>query len=311
MRAPVPAKPNQPVDVVCFGYNSCDFLCLLDDYPSADTKLPMQEFIRQGGGQAATAAVAVARLGLRARYLGKFGDTPEGDFARQSLQCEDVDVAACPIVPDTQNQLAVIWVDLTSGTRTITYLRQPGLEIHRDEFDEQTVCAGSVLLLDCHHMEASVQMASWARAAGIPVVLDAGKLQRGVNALLALTDYVLCDASFASAYTGRGDLRFALQEIAAQTGSPVVAATRGEHGALVLMGEQWLEIPAFTVDVVDTTGAGDVWHGAFAAGLALGFSLPDILRFASATAALKCTQPGGRAGIPDRAAVDRLLKQGA
>jgi sulfofructose kinase len=307
MKAPIPAKPNLPFAAVSFGYNSCDFLCLLERFPEADGKTAMRAFDRQGGGQAATAAATVARLGLRARYLGVFGDTPEGAFARETLVAQGVDVEHCRIAPNTQNQIAVIWVDLVTGTRTIAHHREPGLAVMSGAWPREMVTAGSVLMLDCHHLPASIQMARWAREEGIPVLLDAGKVQDGVEELLAWTDYILCDAKFPAAVTGSTDIRDALAVLQRESGAAVVAATLGVDGAVALANGTWLQAPAFPVDVVDSTGAGDVWHGAFAAGLVCGLALEEILRFASGAAALKCRSLGGRSGIPDREELNRFL----
>lgn len=303
MKLPLTPQPGRPFDAVSFGYNSCDYLCLLDRLPGPDAKRPMRRFEKQGGGQAATAAVALARLRLRVRYLGKFGDAGEHRFARDSLTDEGVDIAACPTAPGTQNQLAVVWADQNAGTRTIAYLREPGLEIGPDEFAREDVVAGSVLLLDGHHVAASLQMAHWAREEGIPVLLDAGKNQPGLGELLSSVDAILCDHDFPKSYTGLADPHDALRALHEAHPAAVVAMTLGANGSLALAGGKFFATPAFAVDVVDTTGAGDAWHAGFAAGVLAGLTLPETLRLAGAVAALNCRALGGRAGLPDRAAL--------
>jgi len=311
MKPPVPVKTPRTVEAVVFGYNSCDMLCLLDEYPAPDTKLPMRSFARQGGGQAATAAVTLARLGLHTRYLGKFGDTPEGDFARQSLLDAGVELTGSLRAEKTQNQLAVIWVDQSAHSRTIAYLREPGLDIQPGEIAREAIDGAGLLLLDGHDLPASVELARRARAAGLPVLLDVGKLQPGLGDLLELTDYALCDARFPQAYTGVADAPTALEMIRDQHRTPVVGLTMGERGALLLVGRRWLRQPAYAVPTVDTTGAGDVWHGAFAAGLLWGLELEEILRVAAGAAALKCRRLGGRQGIPEREELFSFLKTAA
>jgi sugar/nucleoside kinase (ribokinase family) len=271
MKPPVSPKSGQPVDVVCFGYNSCDLLCLLPAFPPPDGKTRMEAFLREGGGQAATAAATVARLGLRSHYLGKFGDTPEGEFARRTLAEEGVDLAGCLTARHTQNQLASIWVDRA----------------------------------------ACLELAQWARGAGIPVLLDASKNQPGMGDLLDLTDYALCDARFPLEYTGESQPAAALRAMTERHRLPLAAATTGAAGSLTLVDGQFIATPACRVDVVDTTGAGDVWHGAFAAGLVWGLELEQILRVAAAAAALKCRRLGGRAGIPSRAELEAFLSSAA
>jgi sugar/nucleoside kinase (ribokinase family) len=308
MRPPNLPNPGRPFDAVSFGYNSVDYLCLLAAHPPADAKVPMEAFARQGGGQAATAAATLARLGWKTRYLGKFGDGDEGRFARESLVAEGVDVAACRIASGVRNQTAVIWAARREAARTVAYLREPGLEIAPGEIAVEHAVAGAVLLLDGHHLPISVEFAHAARQAGIPVLLDAGKPAPGMAELLELTDYVLCDERFAPAYTGESDQRRALAAIAARHRTPFVAATLGPRGSLALVGGRFVETPAFAVDVTDTTGAGDVWHGAFAAGLLRGFDGEEILRYAAGAAALKCRSLGGRAGIPTPAELEDFLR---
>lgn len=157
MKPPVPVKKKRSVDAVVFGYNSCDLLCLLDEYPAPDSKTPMRAFTRQGGGQAATAAVTLARLGLKTRYLGKFGDTPEAAFSRQSLSDEGVDLTGSLGAENTQNQLAVIWVDRRANSRTISYLREPGLAIEPGEIPRAAIADAGLLVLDGHHIPAAVE----------------------------------------------------------------------------------------------------------------------------------------------------------
>ncbi|NLH48770.1 MAG: ribokinase [Myxococcales bacterium] len=309
MKAPVSAKADQPFAAVTFGYNSCDFLCLLDAYPEPDGKSPMRAFLRQGGGQAATAAVALARLGFRVRYLGKFGDTPEGDFARASLESEGVEVAACRRAPGTQNQVAVIWADPRRATRAISFLREPGLQIEPGEIAVDAVRQGGALLLDGHDPAASLEMAQAARAAGIPVLIDIGKNQPGIPELLDSVDYLLCDSHFPAAYTGETDEETALRRLRDRHRAPLVAMTLGARGSLALIDDVVVRTPAFPVRVVDTTGAGDAWHGGFVAGLLWNRPVEEILRLSAAVAALNCRALGGRSALPTRAELEKFLAE--
>lgn len=301
MKFPVTPKKEKPFQAVSFGYNSCDILCLMQGYPKADSKTRLDRLIREGGGQAATAAVALARWGFSTRYVGKFGDTPEGEFARASLEKEGVDAAGCLLAEGTQNQVAVIWIDQISGERTITYIREPGLEIQPHEVDRKAATAGSVLLIDGHNLPATTQLATWAREEGIPVLLDIERNLEGSVELLEQVDYILCDETFPVAYTGEHNGERALQVISERhPRATMVAMTMGAHGSLAVVEGQFLHTPAYEVDVVDTTGAGDVWHAGLAAGLILDWDIEDALRLAAAASALKCRRLGGRAGIGNR-----------
>ncbi|HPQ67825.1 MAG TPA: PfkB family carbohydrate kinase [bacterium] len=297
MKPPVPIKENQPFEAVCLGYNSCDILCLMDDFPRANTKTRLNRLIREGGGQAATAAVGLARLGLRARYIGKFGDTPEGEFARESLRKEGVDTMGSLVAPHTQNQVAVIWIDEGTGERTITYIREPGLEIYPEDLSRDLIASGGCLLADAHNIPATIQAAKWARKEGIPVVLDVERDLPDVETLLDFTDYILCDENFPKIYTGDSNGERALRAIRDRHNAPLVAMTMGAHGSLALVEDRFIHTPAFEVEVIDTTGAGDIWHSGFAAGLIWGWEIEEILRLAAATSALKCRKLGGREGI--------------
>jgi sulfofructose kinase len=308
VKPPVPPRADQPFDAVCFGYNSCDILCLMNSYPKSNTKTRLNRLIREGGGQAATAAYALQRLGLKTRYVGKFGDTAEGDFARESLVRVGVDVTGCLVAPGTQNQVAVIWIDESNEERTISYIREPGLEIRPEEVDRRAVTAGGVLLVDGHNLPATTQAARWAREMSIPVLLDVERSLAETPPLLDLADYILCDEGFPTAYTGDRNGERALRTIRDRHRTPFVAMTMGPYGSLALVGDEIIHTPAFEVDVVDTTGAGDVWHAGFTAGVAWQWEIEDCLRFAAAASALKCRKLGGRAGIGDRDEVMSFLQ---
>lgn len=308
MKPPAPPREGQPFDVVCFGYNSCDILCLMKNYPKPNTKIRLDRLIREGGGQAATAAYALRRMGLSTRYVGKFGETPEGDFARDSLVRAGIDVAGSMVARDTQNQVAVIWIDQTTSERTIAYIREPGLEIQPQEVDRGAVTAGSLLLADGHNLPATIQVARWAREAGIPVVLDVERSLPETPELLDLGDYLLCDEAFPAAYTGEHNGERALRAIRDRHRSAFVSMTMGPYGSLALVGDEIMHTPAFEVEVVDTTGAGDVWHAGFTAGVIWQWEIEECLRLAAAASAMKCRRLGGRAGIGDRDEVLSFLR---
>ena len=142
-------------DAVCLGYNSVDLLARVPRMPRLGEKLPATEFSLQGGGQAATAAVALARFGFRVRYVGKFGGTPYGALARESIASEGVDVSACVAAPaGVENQIASIWIEEQTGERTSVYKRPPELEQRPDELDRGAVCSGRILLVDAHQIPA-------------------------------------------------------------------------------------------------------------------------------------------------------------
>ncbi len=312
MRLPValPRRDTRRFDVVGFGLNSLDLMTVVAEHPRPNTKQRIQRFSRQPGGQAANAMAACARLGWRARYVGKFGDDDHGVLCRQSLMGEGVDVSASVVVAGATNQFAVILVDARSGDRTIMWDRHPGLAMTRAEVPVEAVVSGRVLLVDCHETEASTTAARAARAAGIPTIVDVERVRPGIADLLEQIDVVVASEDFPSALTGRPTGE-ALAVIAAEFRAAVVCATLGAQGSLAWCGGREIRTPAFRVPVIDTTGAGDVFRGGFIAAWLTHedrADLEDVLAFANATAALKCRALGARVGIPTAGEVAALLE---
>jgi sulfofructose kinase len=291
-------KKNAKFDAVGLGYNSIDHLCILPKYPEIGSKSKMFDYSIQGGGQTATACAALATLGFSASYMGKFGAGDSGRMAEDSLKNLGVDTKSCLYTDAGPNQISVIWIDAESGERTIANTRGPELGLKPEELNREAVCSGRVLLLDAHDIPAMIQAAKWAHEADIPTVLDAERILPGIEELLELTDYVITDQHFPTKFTGLDNLEEALQ--AMSSFGPFVAATVGDGGVAALIEGRLVRVPAISIDAVDSTGAGDVFHGAFAAGLLLDMSIEQVLRFANVTAGLSCCKIGGRAGIPDR-----------
>ncbi|MFB3818077.1 MAG: carbohydrate kinase family protein, partial [Candidatus Methylomirabilales bacterium] len=261
----------------------------------------------QGGGLTATAMVACARLGLRTRYIGKFGSDQIGRVAREELAAEGLELGAAVQATDAPNRLCFVMVEAGSGHRTIIRHRDTRIWLRPEELVREAVCAGRVLHLDGYEGDAALQAARWARAAGIPVSVDAEEPTERREELCAAADLLIVGLRFGRALTGRTEPGAILDGLA-RLGPRCVGLTLGEHGSLLAQGGRAVEAPGYPVAVVDTTGAGDVFHGAFLYGVLRGWEAGDILRFANAVAALKCTQLGGRAGIPRVAAVRAFLR---
>ncbi|MDP8255146.1 MAG: carbohydrate kinase family protein [Candidatus Alcyoniella australis] len=300
---------SRPFDVVCLGYNSVDLICCIERFVEHGKKTQMTALHKQGGGQAATAAVAVQRLGFRARYLGKFGGDELGCFSRQTLIDLGIETQGCVhAAPHVANQLAIVLVDELSGERTIAYHRSRELELLPGELQREHVTSGRMLLCDSHQIPALFESVGWAREAGMCVVLDAERTPPGIERLLELVDYIVSDSSFVCTITGIDDKRRALAQLARMhgKGNPVVM-TDGRNGSLAWHEGRIVEAAGFDVKVCDTTGAGDVFHAAFVCGLLHGYDLPRLLTFCNAAAALKSTRLGGRDGIPDRETLLRFI----
>jgi sugar/nucleoside kinase (ribokinase family) len=306
MRIHLPIPRDKPFDVVGVGINVIDYLFRIPHFPEPDTKMDALGAVIQGGGLTATAMVACARLGLRIRYIGRFGGNEIGQMAREELQREGIDLGAAPTIPGVPNRFCVVLVEETSGHRTIVRQRDPRIWLHPEDLSQEAVCAGRVLHLDGHEGGAALQAARWAKAAGIPVSVDAEEPTEHREELFRLTDILIVGQRFGRILTGRHDTPGILEGLA-RLGPSCVGVTLGEAGSALRHREEIVEVPGFRVKVVDTTGAGDAFHGAFLCGLLQGWEAGDILRFANAVSALKCTQLGGRAGIPSLAQVRAFL----
>ncbi len=303
------AATEPTFDVIGIGCCCWDYLGVVEQYPGLDAKVAMKQLVQQGGGQAGTAMAAVARLGGRAAIFGRVGDD---EFARrnyEAFQAEGVDTSGLVTVPGTTSQFAFCAIDEASGKRSIFYIHGTKGKFRPEELPREKLLDCKCLLVDGHHNVAAVAAAGWAREQGTPVVLDLERPQVQDEQLVSLASHPIVPEHFAVDFTGEADFRDAAQAML-ERGPEVVILTRGPEGAVAVTHEGLIEQPALPVEpVVDTTGAGDVFHGAFAYGIALGYDLARNLKFASAVAALKCRVLGGRAGIPTMEETEAFLRE--
>jgi sugar/nucleoside kinase (ribokinase family) len=302
---------SAPFDVVGFGLNAVDHLCVVDEFPERDTKPRVRDFARTAGGQAASAMALCARLGLRAKYVGKVGGDETGRFSLESIRSEGVDVEDVISVPGATNQLAMVIVDRSTGERTILWHRPEEIATLPAEITPDKVAVGRVLLVDGHDAPAAARAAELARERGIPVVMDAESVKDGTADVVAATDVLIASRTFPARFTGYDNLDAAMSALR-EAGPRVVCVTLGRHGAVLLTEIGWVySSRAYDVEVADTTGAGDTFHGAFIYGMLSGWDVPGILDFSNAAAALNCTQLGARAGARRLADVEELLREGS
>jgi sulfofructose kinase len=307
----IPIPSGKRFDVVGVGLNAVDHLCTVPEFPRFNSKSQMAGYSCQPGGQVATAMVALQRWGCRTAYIGSFGDGIIGQLSRRSLAEEGVDLAGAVERAGVANQMAVILIDRASGERTVLMHRPAALVLRPEELRRDLVVAGRVLHLDGFDLDAALTAAAWARAAGVPTVVDVDTRSGEIEKLLAATDCVIVSQEFATDFTGVEDVDSALDRLAIATRAPLVAITLGAEGAVARRDGTTFRAPAYRVQCVDSTGAGDVFHAGFILGMLRDWSLEQTLRFANAAAALKCTQLGGRPGIPTVAAAEALMAQGA
>jgi sulfofructose kinase len=305
MRFNLPLQ-DKPFDVVGMGLNSVDFLCLVPEFPTPNSKMQMRRFLKQGGGQVATAMVALSRWGVKAKYMGKVGEDELGRFSLHSIRQEGVDISSVMTEPHATNQFAMIIVDGSTGERTILWNRDDRLTYREGELRKDEVCSGKILHLDGHDIHAALQCARWAREEGIPTVIDLDKVEPLTSELVKDIDFIITSSRFPTLFTGIPDREKAFLELQKHT-SGFLCASLGHEGAMALVDGEIIHAQGFKVKAMDTTCAGDVFHAGFIYGLLRKWEVAEILRFANAVAALKCQALGGRKGIPTLEEVQRFL----
>jgi len=289
--------------------NATDTVIRLPHFPKLDSKVEVVSSEVKAGGQVASAMVACHRWGLQARYVGKIGDDEAGRFQAEEMTCEGVDarwIVAC----GCSSQSAFILVDEQSGERTVLWKRDPAIALQPQEIQSDWISGSSALLIDGHDTAAATQAARWARAEKIPIVGDFDNLYPGVQALLEFVDYPITSREFPERLTGEKDLLKSLPTIQRRFKSRLVGATLGRLGVLAWTGSRFLLCPGFRVKAVDTTGAGDVFHGAFVFGLVHGGDIKETLEFSCAAAAINCEAPGARGRIGTLEMIRELRKTG-
>jgi sugar/nucleoside kinase (ribokinase family) len=295
--APFRFRSDKQFDVVGFGYNSIDHVCVIPHPLRFDSKQRFDTYLRQPGGQIPTALVALQRWGLRTAYVGPLSDDEGGRLQRDSLVSEGVNIEGALHRGGVGSQTAIILVDRVTGERSIAWRRPDGLRLAVEELDRRMLTAGRVLLMDADDMDTSLQAARWAKQEDIVVILDIDAPAPGVENLLAVTDVVVASLQFAQALTGKVDVSGALRRMHSM-GPRFCAVTLGASGAQAVVDGRAHYIPAPKIAAVDTTSAGDVFHAGCIFGLLQAWAPERALRFAVAAASLECSGLGGRAAIP-------------
>lgn len=298
------------VDIVGIGLNATDTVLMVREYPPLGGKERVVSLSQLAGGQIATALVACQRLGLKTRYVGKVGDDEGGRFQLKSLRKEGIDVQYTQTSPSTPNQFGIIIVDQATGERTVYWDRDERLALAPEELKREAITTARVLHIDGCDAAACAKAARWARKAGIPVIADLDTVYKKVEQIFPLIDYLIASANFLPAVTGHNDPIRVLEYMASEYKIHAPGMTLGRDGALVFSGGRFFYSPGFVVETVDTTGAGDIFHGAFAYGLLQGWEMERILDFSNAMAGLNCTRVGARGGIATVAEAEKLMVAG-
>jgi ribokinase len=283
--------------VIGIGQCSLDYLAFVDTYPPPDTKKEVSQWVEQGGGPVATALVTLSRLGIPCKFYGVIGDDGEGEKIKQSLITEGIDISNLKVRENARSQVAFIVIEKDGGRRTIFWRRPSGRELSIEELNEGFLDDALFLHLDGLMAEVSIYAARVAKKHNIPVMVDAGRLRPGMLELAKEADFFVASEEFATDMGWDGTPEGFITK-AKELCAPVVTVTLGHRGSITWYKDEIIEIPAFKVDVVDTTGAGDVFHGGYIYGILQGWDIKKTLQFATAVAAMKCREPGGRKGIP-------------
>lgn len=303
--------------IICLGHTTLDKVWPLRQLPTTGGKYRASDYLEVGGGMAANAAVAVARLGGKVAYWGRAGEDTAGQTMKQEMAGYGVDVSNFRLIPGARSSTSAVLVS-ADGERAIVNFRGANIPDEPDWLPLEQVKDANAVLADIRWVEGAAKICAAARALGIPTVLDGETAtEAAFAATLPFVDHAIFSESGLRTFFGTRPIETDADRIAAlrqvrSLGCRMAAVTRGAEGT-VWLDETGVHFQmAFSVEVVDTTGAGDVFHGAYALAIGEGAGIPDAVRFASAVAALKCTRQGGRAGIPSRDEVSAfLLHQGS
>ncbi len=286
-------------DIIGIGASVFDTLMLVSHFPQEDTKLQAFETMTQGGGPCATALAAAGQLGVSTAYMGILGDDSYGRYMQEDFRRHGVDTSLIRTSPDCVSFHSFVLLNTASSTRTIVWNKGTVPTLTPAEVDADAIESARALHLDGHQLEAAIHAARIARKAGVKVSLDAGGTYPGIEMLLPFVDFLIPSEEFVLKFTGQRDPESAAQILMNRYHPQTLVVTQGSRGGFLLENGGIRRYPCFPVDVIDSCGAGDVFHGAFLAAWVRGCTdSMECCRFASAVSALKCTHFGARDGIP-------------
>ena len=303
--------PNaKEFDVVGVGLNATDTVLVVPKFPAYGGKVHFLSETLSPGGQVASAMVACAKLGLRTKYIGTIGSDERGRIQLESLRGSGINLDDVQLRENCPNQSAYIIVDQSTGERTVLWRRPDCLRIAPEEITSGQITSARLLHIDGHDTAAVEHAARIAREHGIPVTVDVDTIYAGFDRVLPLVDYLIASSDFPGRWTGIDDPFEALAHIQEKHGMPVAAMTLGADGALARAQGRYFYSPGFTMNCLDTTGAGDVFHGAFCYSVLQKMPLAQALEFSNAMAALNCTANGARGHIATLDEVRQLIAHG-
>lgn len=296
------------LDVIGIGIATMDILVRVPRSPESDETMPVSKIRICGGGPVATALVELARLGERAEYIGTIGTDMWGQMIERDFEREGVEYGRSIRIEGAESTVSVILVEDSNASRSILYHNADLPELEPHAIGREAIARARLLHLDGFHLQAALSAASIAREANTMVSFDggAGVYLDGIEELLKKVDIMIVARQFASTVTGSADIVDSARKLK-EFGARQVVITDGVQGSWFWDGSSEIHQEAYRVSPVDTTGAGDVFHGAFLHAVLQNRAPRECLRFASAAAALKCMHLGGRAGLAKQDEVERFI----
>ena len=297
--------------IVGVGYNCVDVICMVEDFPVENSSTHITSRITQGGGASATAIVAASRLGARCAFVGNLGNDMISDECIRMFKEDGVCTDYLVKRDDCFGLESIVMVNPENGSRTKFPQRDFNPTITWTDELKEVIKNCDVVHLDGTHYENALNAAMLAKEYGVTVSLDGCSMQKDNEknkALASLADILIMNSKYPLRVSGKPTYNDALIEMSTWGRKEIVGCTLGEDGSKFVIGGGVVDFPCFKAPkVVDTTGCGDVFHGSFLSAYVSGMDLVSCIRFASATASCKCAVPGGRAGIPDRSTVLRII----
>ena len=293
--------------IVGIGANVFDTLITVPSFPKEDTKLRSDGIKLCGGGPCATGLVAAAKLGAECAYIGCLADDAGGEFLAEDFRRYGVLTEYIDVCGGCVSFSSYIMINEQNASRTCVFNKGTVPPLKLDEKKRAAVAAADILMVDGNELDAAVEAAKLARENGVTVLYDAGGLYDGLERLLPYADVLIPSEEFAEGHTGEKSPEAAAKRLFEMYYPKTVVITCGSDGGIIYENGKLRRYPAFEVKAVDTNGAGDVFHGAFAFGLTKGFDYYKCCVFASAVSAIKCTNTGARQSIPDYKTVTEFL----
>lgn len=295
--------------IVGIGANVYDTLITLSDFPKEDSKMRAESVKVSGGGPCATGLCAASKLGAKAAYIGVLSDDASGRFLLDDMAKYGLDNSFVDTVSGYSSFTSCIWLNTKTASRTCVFDKGNIPHLSLSEKQKQAIEKADILMVDGNELGAAVEGAKTARQSGTKVLYDAGGLYDGIERLLPLADILIPSAEFATGHTKTNDIESAAKALFEMYSPATVVITDGKNGGILYDGETVWQYPAFPVEAVDSNGAGDVFHGAFAFCVQMGYNYKNCCIFSSAVSALKCTGIGARESVPEFNDVIKFLKE--